>query len=847
MRSPARWHVALGLAALLAAGPGARAQQHPHIGYIYPAGGRRGTKLQVTVGGQYLSGVTGVYLSGRGVQATVLKHRPSLSGGQINNLQMKLREIATFQTRIRALTSPLKPQDDEDKDKGKEPEPKTPEARKADARKAARLGLLVARARDQFEVMASKAGLDDPTPRGFAALQRKLSDPKRQPNAQIDENVTLRVTLAPDAEPGAREFRLKTSSGVTNPLFLHVGQCREYYEKEPNDRTPDAAVLTGSLATPKARTPEAMSILNDDSTLDDDEFDVDLPNLESLPVVLNGQILPGDVDRFRFHIDKGTRLVAAVSARRLVPYLADAVPGWFQAVITLYDPKGNELAYADDFRFHPDPAIYYEVPEDGEYILEIRDSIYRGREDFVYRVVVGEVPFITHVFPLGGRAGGKTVAALHGWNLPTKQLLLDTRPGGDCIRHTVLRQGKCRSNSVVYAVDALSESNEAEPNDTARTAQRVALPLVLNGRIARPGDVDVFRFRGRAGDGVVAEVQARCLQSPLDSLLRLTDASGHVLAWNDDYVRKEGYLHKGLGVITHHADSYLLARLPKDGVYYVHLADTQHHGGDAYSYRLRIGAPEPDFAPHVSPSTLTVPAGGVVPFTVHALRKDGFEGDVELALKGAPAGFALSGARIPRGSPSVRLTLTAPRRSWTQPIVLHLEGRAQIDGKTVRRPAVPSDNVMQAFLYRHLVPTTEWMVLVGGGGGSAPPLKLLADGPLKLPAGGTAQARFSAPKGPFRKQVRLELSDPPKGIAIQKIAPDPQGVAIALSVDADKAKPGLRGNLIVNAFRETVVMDEEGKPTDARRRTALGPLPAIPFGVVAVPGVTRTAQKPAPN
>ena len=45
------------------------------------------------------------------------------------------------------------------------------------------------------------------------------------------------------------------------------------------------------------------------------------------------------------------------------------------------------------------------MPADGEYIVEIKDAIYRGREDFVYRVAIGEFPFVTGVFPLGGPAG----------------------------------------------------------------------------------------------------------------------------------------------------------------------------------------------------------------------------------------------------------------------------------------------------------------------------------------------------------------------------------------------------------------------------------------------------------
>ena len=154
----------------------------------------------------------------------------------------------------------------------------------------------------------------------------------------------------------------------------------------------------------------------------------------TLPAVVNGQIVPrdpdaipyympdrftpGDADRYRFQARKGQRLVIAAAARELIPYLADAVPGWFQATLTLYDAQGKELAYDDDYRFNPDPVLFFKVPEDGQYVVEIKDAIYRGRPDFVYRITIGELPFITGIFPLGGRAGTPTTFELTGWNLP---------------------------------------------------------------------------------------------------------------------------------------------------------------------------------------------------------------------------------------------------------------------------------------------------------------------------------------------------------------------------------------------------------------------------------------------
>jgi len=46
-----------------------------------------------------------------------------------------------------------------------------------------------------------------------------------------------------------------------------------------------------------------------------------------------------------------------------------------------------------------------------------------------------------------------------------------------------------------------------------------------------------------------------------------------------------------VGLLTHNADSYLRLRLPDTGAYFVHLADSQNHGGQDYGYRLRISPP----------------------------------------------------------------------------------------------------------------------------------------------------------------------------------------------------------------------------------------------------------------
>ncbi len=160
----------------------------------------------------------------------------------------------------------------------------------------------------------------------------------------------------------------------------------------------------------------------------------------------------------------------------------------------------------------------------------------------------------------------------------------------------------------------------------------------------------------------MAEVNARRLHSPLDSRLKITDATGRQLAFNDDWE------DKGAGLLTHQADSYLTFTAPAAGTYYLQIGDTEGKGGPEYGYRLRISAPRPDFALRVAPSAINAPPGATVPVTVYALCKDGFAGDIELALKDSPKGLALGGGIIGAGQDKVRATLTFPQEPVAAPL-----------------------------------------------------------------------------------------------------------------------------------------------------------------------------------
>jgi hypothetical protein len=494
-----------------------------------------------------------------------------------------------------------------------------------------------------------------------------------------------------------------TTKGVSNPLVFHVGQLPEHSRKPMITAT---IQVLGKEASALRRRPA-------------EEAEARI----KIPCTVNGQIASGEVNRYRFEARQGQRLVLSTLARQLIPFVADAVPGWFQPVLTVFDANGKELAYADDYRFRPDPVILFEVPKDGEYVLAITDAIYRGREDFIYRTTIGETPFVTSVFPLGAQVGALVTPKLKGWNLQDAVL---PPPGKDAppgIISLVASRKEMISNPVSFALDELPEGVDMENNNSLTNAQKVTLPLIINGRIDQSGDRDIFRFTGQSNDTIVAEVLARRLDSPLDSILKLTDAAGKVLALSDD--------HEDLssGVNTHQADSWLMARLPADGKYFIHVGDTARQGGEEYAYRLRLSPPQPDFELRATPSSARIRTNSSTVLTVFAQRKDGFTGSIKLVLKNPPEGYSAVPVKVTAGQNNAALTIKGPATRGKQPVSLTIVGSAKVGEKEITHEAVPAEDRMQAFLWRHLVPARELKVLAYDPNYELPPKRLVPTRP----------------------------------------------------------------------------------------------------------------------
>src|SRR5205823_4017881 len=167
------------------------------------------------------------------------------------------------------------------------------------------------------------------------------------------------------------------------------------------------------------------------------------------------------------------------------------------------------------------------------------------------------------------------------------QLKEDARVGLYPIR---IRTDEGLSNVLLFSVGTFPEVIETESllptvankelekdsNDTPATAQRLVLPVTVNGTLVGP-DQDYYRFAAKAGERLVFEVEARRDGSAIDPVVRVLDGSGRELASNNDAL--------GLGV-----DARVEVSFPKVGDYYVLVHDAKYSDQEQNFYRLKIGS-----------------------------------------------------------------------------------------------------------------------------------------------------------------------------------------------------------------------------------------------------------------
>ena len=176
------------------------------------------------------------------------------------------------------------------------------------------------------------------------------------------------------------------------------------------------------------------------------------------------------------------------------------------------------------------------------------------------------------------------------------------------------------------------------------------------------------------------------------------------------------------------------------------------------------------------------------------------------------AGFSLGGARVPAGQDQVRLTLTVPPITPKEPLSLFMEGRGADRGREVVRPVVPAEDMMQAFAYHHLVPVQR----VEGVRVRAGDDEYHGESPQRDPRQNPCRRHRHGAPGRARRarssrRCTSSWTSRRRASPSSSESPGSEGTEIVLQSDGAKVKPGLKGNLIVNAFAVEDPADEQGE------------------------------------
>ena len=446
-------------------------------------------------------------------------------------------------------------------------------------------------------------------------------------NTSNATQLKARLKIDPAARLGQHVLRVRTAGGVSEARTFSVGQYPVVDELEPNN-----------------------------------EFTQ--PQKMAFNTTVHGVAGNEDIDYYQIEVKKGQRITAEVEAMRLGSALVDCH-------VAILDRKRFELAASDDSSLAlQDPVAAVLAPEDGLYVIAVRESSYAGNDASRYRLHIGGAPRPSMVYPAGGRAGEELLVRFLGdvSGVRTQALRLPADPLGDYAYPFSVDGLKAPSPNPIRLC-AFGNVLEQEPNDTPKDATPAAgdLPLAFNGMVEKAGDVDYFRFKAKAGQKYDLRCVARGIRSPLDSVLTVYKGDGAQIADNDD---------------AGGPDSALSWTVPADGEYLVAVRDHLGKGGPHYVYRvefhplspgLTLGIPE--YARNSQErNAVSVPRGNRYATLVKVTRSN-VGGDVLLSAPSLPVGVTMEADRIAGSVNEVPVVFEAGTNASLGALLVPLNGR----------------------------------------------------------------------------------------------------------------------------------------------------------------------------
>ncbi len=436
--------------------------------------------------------------------------------------------------------------------------------------------------------------------------------------AEDDAKVKVTLAIAPDCRLGEHGMRIRTATGMSNLRTLSIGAMPDVAEVEPNS-----------------------------------EFDV--PQPIGLDVTVNGVVASEDVDFYLVTATKGQRITAEIEGIRLGNT-------FFDPYVAIMDMNRFEIASSDDSALvYQDAVASIIAPEDGTYVIKVRESAYGGSGACTYRLHVGTFPRPRAVYPAGGQYGQAIEVRWLGDPAGEKTETV-TLPAEAPTNFGLFAQDEhgIAPSANVFRLSPLENTLEVEPNNAPAEATAFTAPAAANGIIQAEGDVDCFKFKATKGQVFDIRVMARKLRSPLDSVLNVNRIGGAGVGGNDD---------------SGGPDSYLRFTAPEDDEYVIYIRDHLRRGGPSFVYRCEVALVErrltmglPQRQQYVD-TTVSVPKGNRTAFLVNASRAD-FGGELNLTMPNLPAGVNMQ-------------TVTMRNNRSDVPVLLEATPEAELAGETV--------------------------------------------------------------------------------------------------------------------------------------------------------------------
>ncbi|MCB1236735.1 MAG: PPC domain-containing protein [Verrucomicrobiae bacterium] len=429
---------------------------------------------------------------------------------------------------------------------------------------------------------------------GITCKELKVVDAKK---------VEVTLVIAPDARLGEHHLRLRCASGITYARNFWVSQFPNVDEVEPND-------------------------------------DFSAPQAIAMNVTVEGEAKPEETDYYKVTAKKGERITVEMEALRINNLRQSVAVDPYVAIL---DKNKFELDASDDSALlKQDSVASIIAPEDGEYVIEIRDSAYQGRGR--YRAHIGTFPRPMAVYPAGGKAGSEVEFTLLGDKSGVFKQKVKLPASGESRFDVFGQQGNLISPSG-NAVRVVSYDNvlETEPNNTVQEATPgAALPLAFNGVLEKEGDTDYFKFSAKKGERFRFRSYANKIGSPVDTVLYIYDAAGKAIANSDD---ADGS-----------SDSRIDFTAPADGEFVVRMRDMLDRGGEDFVYRIEsepfdpailVTMPEMIRRDSQYHKQFNVPKGGYYAMNVNVSRQN-FGGELQFELPKLPAGVTWEAGNIPK-------------------------------------------------------------------------------------------------------------------------------------------------------------------------------------------------------